>query len=119
MENSPLPYFSEAQIEAMVPAASKKDDDDEGPYTAWRRAYTGIHFYRWFLNPEKETLRMIGYVFWDLDRIEIWDLKALCAWLKDVSPVSRHFRELQEMTSLSLPKMVPRWARVLKVRRSK
>ncbi|CAH0027671.1 unnamed protein product [Clonostachys rhizophaga] len=119
MLDSALPYFSEGQIEAMIPAATRNDDTDEGPYTAWRLAHTGTHDYRWVANPEKETLRMIGYVFWDRDRIERWDLEALCGWLKDgadsISTPSD--QESTETTWPSMPNFPTTWAQVLRGRR--
>jgi hypothetical protein len=116
MANSPLPYFSEAQIEAMVPAATRTDDTDKGPYTAWRLAYTGINDYQWVANREKETLRMIGYVFWDLDRIDRWDLEALCGWLKDESTSPDEVST--ETTWHSTPSMpTTTWAKILQGRR--
>ncbi|VUC34385.1 unnamed protein product [Clonostachys rosea] len=113
-----LYHFHTGEMEAMILAETNKGNVDVGPYTCWRQSHAALSGCNWASTRENQSLRMIAYVFWDQERIQTWDLKVLCGWLKDNDFIRPDPKDSKETTSLSKPTMTPRWARVLRDFRS-
>ena len=50
------------------------DDGDDGPVRCWRWAHTGYDWAHYVNCHNQNKLRRLGYVMWDLDRINRWGL---------------------------------------------
>lgn len=73
-----LAPFDEDALRALVsPNRLLDGDSDRGPYEAWRAAHVQhvqLPFVGWTLVEEHYEHRLSAYVFWDLERVQKFDL---------------------------------------------
>ncbi|KAF3074796.1 hypothetical protein CFAM422_003079 [Trichoderma lentiforme] len=75
-DDTPLAQITDEDLKTMIPT-SNDQDIDKGPFEAWRVAFKDLPRSMWVMLTKNSGLRERAYVFWNLDRLERYDLLEL------------------------------------------
>ncbi|KAI1212719.1 uncharacterized protein F4807DRAFT_347655 [Annulohypoxylon truncatum] len=95
-DDVPLSSYTNEDLAALFPP-TESQDTDEGPLAGWRVAFNPWPRSAWVMLAHLSALRERAYVFWDLDRIEIYRMRALFNDAPANSELQRAYHDLDEM----------------------
>lgn len=72
-DDTSLEDYTQDMIEALVPRHDSQDTD-QGPYLAWRAFHGYLPRSAWVMLSTNSGLRERGYVLWDWDRMERYNM---------------------------------------------
>ncbi|KAI1658971.1 hypothetical protein F4813DRAFT_355275 [Daldinia decipiens] len=97
-DDVPLSDYADEDLAALFPPTESQDkDSDKGPFEAWRVAFNPLPRSAWVMLTNNYGLRERAYVFWDLDRIETYDMMKLFENTPEDSELQRAYDDMDEM----------------------